>query len=340
MPDRTTLLLLACAALVACPAAAALAVDPGQPLPTKTLVEVATQAAAVPDPSQLDATLPSVHQDLGLASVNADVTAHASVHAVPNHPPADTVPAEVASASRPSVGDQIASVAAPVAASAIIASVLGAVAIGAEGLRSLQARVCSQFGRMGRAFLGLLPAVPLFSRIERSELLDNPVRARVHEVVTQDPGLSLSEVRARTGIAWGTAVHHLRRLENHGMVVSVTQLAHRRYFAADSPAASQRTAVAVVMHPTARRIAQLVSQRPGIDQTGICNALGLNNPAASKHLQQFAAQGLVLVERDGRSRLYRPTGALHSALSLLEPVPAQVRVSSRVPAAQPIAGAW
>jgi predicted transcriptional regulator len=113
-------------------------------------------------------------------------------------------------------------------------------------------------------------------------------------------------------------VHHLRRLESHGLVVSKRQ-GERRYFIANTPAAAQRSAVAVVMHPTARRIAQLVRQQPGIDQTGICLALHLNNPAASKHLGHFEAQGLVVSQRAGRSRLYQPTGALHAALLVAEP---------------------
>jgi predicted transcriptional regulator len=152
--------------------------------------------------------------------------------------------------------------------------------------------------------------------------MDNPVRARVHSMVAQAPGLSLSEVQARAGIAWGTAVHHLRRLEANGLVVSVSERAHRRYFLVDTPAAAQRSAVSVVIHPTARRIAHLVSQRPGIDQSSICVTLGLNNPAVSKHLHQFQERGLVLSQRSGRSRHYHPTGALGAALVLLEPAQA------------------
>lgn len=228
-------------------------------------------------------------------------------------------PAPTGQGSDSSVASQVAAVAAPAAGSALVALALGALALGGEGLRLLQARIAGGAVRLLRGAAGLAVAFPLFSRIERGAVMDNAQRARVHELVAQDPGLSLSEISARAGLAWGTTVHHLRRLEQHGMVVSQRDLGHRRFFLANTPAAAQRSAMAVVMHPTARRIAEYVAQRPGTDQAGLCEALGLNNPAASKHLSHFEQRGLVVAERSGRSRHYHPTGGLHSALLLLEP---------------------
>lgn len=225
------------------------------------------------------------------------------------------------------LGQRSAELAAPVVASTLLVSLLGWMAFGVEAIRLGLGRVAGALRSGWRTLAGLGIAGALFSRIERSSLLDNPVRARILDTIAQDPGISLSDVTARAGVAWGTAVHHLRRLERHGAIVSLRPLAHRRYFVTDSPGAAQRSAVAVVMHPTARRIACLVSQRPGIDQTGICTALHLNNPAASKHLGQFEAQGLVLSSRTGRNRTYHPTGSLHSALLLVEPASILARAS-------------
>ncbi|MEK6976234.1 MAG: helix-turn-helix domain-containing protein [Candidatus Thermoplasmatota archaeon] len=181
------------------------------------------------------------------------------------------------------------------------------------------------------ALVGLLPAA-LFSRIERGSLLENPVRARVHDAVAHDPGVSLTEVQSRAGIAWGTAVHHLRRLESNGLIVSVSQSAHRRYFIADTPAAAHRSALAAIRQPTARRIAELVLRRPGIDQSGLCQELALNSPAASKHLGQFRKYGLVLSQRVGRRTIHHPTPVLEAALRLL-PTPSVESWETPAPAA-------
>jgi DNA-binding MarR family transcriptional regulator len=335
MRDRTALMMLALGASLCCPAAAALSADPGEMLPA-----LRDATPSLPEGPLLNASLPVVDQGLFQVSVNGKASAHVALQMVPGDSAGPAQPADATVATPPSFGARMSSAVAPAAEPALVAFLVGALAIGIEGLRTLHFRVSGRLGRFGRILAGWLPGLALFSRIEGGNLLNNPVRARIHDVVAQDPGLSLSEVRSRTGIAWGTAVHHLRRLEAHGMVVSVSQLAHRRYFAANTPAASQRTAMTVVIHPTARRIAHLVSQRPGIGQTGICHALGLNNPAASKHLRQFETQGLVLSRRDGNSRIYHPTGALHSALLLLEPASAPVEVQPYAMAAQSAAGVW
>lgn len=165
----------------------------------------------------------------------------------------------------------------------------------------------------------------LFSRLRADRLMDNDVRARVHEDIARHPGASLEQVRTRTGIARATASHHLRRLERHGLLTAVRQGARRRYFVATGatgstalPPARLRDAAAL-SHPTARGIAAFVQDRPGVDQQEVCSALAIRNPAASKHLTRFEALGLVVAERRGRNRHYHPTDGLRLALAVLSP---------------------
>jgi DNA-binding MarR family transcriptional regulator len=245
--------------------------------------------------------------------------------------PGSAPPAMGPLSSQVTFADKAAAVAGEAAGAGALTVFVVAAGSGLDGLRALLARPSARLQQAGRFLLRLLPFVPLFSRIQGSKVLDNPVRAHVHQVVVQDPGLSVEEVRSRAGIAWGTAVHHLRRLEDTGLLVSVTQNARRRYFAANTPASSRRTHVAALTQPTARRVADLVRRRPGLDQTALCEELGLRNPAASKHLQQLAGHGLVLAQRDGRRCLYHPTEALHAAFGILEgmAVPPAVRATPR-----------
>jgi DNA-binding MarR family transcriptional regulator len=170
-------------------------------------------------------------------------------------------------------------------------------------------------GRILRAVPFLLP---LFARINGERLLENPVRARVHEAIHKDPGISLQDVRDRAGIAWGTTVHHLNRLERHGFVVSVRHGNHRRFFPSNTQASRHRRELTALSHPTAHRIAVHVRSTPGTDQKGLCEALDIRNPAASKHLTRFERLGLVQSEVVGRSKMYHPTDLLMAVLSTLE----------------------
>ncbi|MCA1811052.1 MAG: helix-turn-helix domain-containing protein [Halobacteriales archaeon] len=282
---------------------------------------------AVPAPPHVE--VPQVH----VPSVDVAVDAKVGLQVGPGGAasPDSSPPTMGTLSSQATFADKAAAVAGEAAGAGALTVLVVAAGSGLDGVRALLARPSARLQQAGRFLLRLLPFVPLFSRIQGSKVLDNPVRAHVHQVVVQDPGLSVEEVRSRAGIAWGTAVHHLRRLEDTGLLVSVTQNARRRYFAANTPASSRRTHVAALTQPTARRVAELVRRRPGLDQTSLCEELGLRNPAASKHLQQLAAHGLVLAQRDGRRCLYHPTEALHAAFGILEgmAVPPAVRATPR-----------
>jgi predicted transcriptional regulator len=119
-------------------------------------------------------------------------------------------------------------------------------------------------------------------------------------------------------------VYHLQRLERHGLVVSVRQGGSRRYYACNTEAARHREALAALAHPTTRRVAEYVRSHAGTDQAGLCRALGLLNPAASKQLSRLESLGLVMSQRSGRSRIYWPTEPLEAAVATLpgEAVPA------------------
>ena len=261
--------------------------------------------------------LPTGELDLALPGVraHADVAASASVEPGMKVGTGEEQTAWISPTSALSSVD-------PVVVAAVAAP-LAVVAIGALGGFSLRAALGNVAGwtwRVLRVLLGLA-TFGLFSRIERGDLLENPVRARVHEAIAQEPGLTISDLQSRAGVAWGTTVHHLRRLESHGLVVSIAQGGHRRYFIANTPPAAQRLALASLMQPTAHRIATLVAVRPGIDQSALCETLGLNGPSASKHLGHFRGQGLVESQRVGRRTLHRPTQGLLAALGVVGHAP-------------------
>ncbi|MFO1533423.1 MAG: hypothetical protein ABR562_06985, partial [Thermoplasmatota archaeon] len=140
------------------------------------------------------------------------------------------------------------------------------------------------------------------------------------------------DVRDRAGVAWGTTVHHLLRLERHGLVVSVRHGNHRRYFPANTTASRHRRELSALSHPTAHRIATFVAANPGTDQKGVCRGLDLRNPAASKHLSRFDALGLVQAEVVGRSRLYHPTELLQAVLATLQDLGGLTPVRTERPA--------
>ncbi len=79
------------------------------------------------------------------------------------------------------------------------------------------------------------------------------------------------------------------------------------------------TLFATLVEPNRRRILDLL--RSGEHSVGeIVDALGLSQPAASKHLRVLKEAGLVVVQQDAQRRLYRlQPAALRELDAWLEP---------------------
>jgi predicted transcriptional regulator len=151
------------------------------------------------------------------------------------------------------------------------------------------------------AMAGLL--VPLYTRLAREHLLEDGLRPRIVELLRAEPGLGITDVCARLDIGWGTAVHHLTRLENAGLVVSQDSGRRRRFFLPSEPA-QRRTALCVLSSDLNRRLLELVQARPGLTQQEVCAALSISAPLAHKYLARLIRDEFVTTQREWRSVRY------------------------------------
>lgn len=158
-------------------------------------------------------------------------------------------------------------------------------------------------------WVGARPALGLFSRIEDGDLASHPLRRQALDVIAANPGASVQDVRRALGIAWGTAIYHLGRLERAGLV-AVRRAGGRSGHWPLGQAPSHDA-----LPPTAKALADLVLGRPGLSQAELAVLAGIGAPAACKHLARLESAGLVTVERAGRTRLYRSTGRLDALLA-------------------------
>jgi DNA-binding transcriptional ArsR family regulator len=171
------------------------------------------------------------------------------------------------------------------------------------------------------------PALGLFSRIEDDELASHPLRRQALDFIAANPGASVKDVQRSLGIAWGTTVYHLGRMERAGLV-AVRRVGGRagHWPLGQAPA---RDAPA----PTGQALADLVAQRPGLSQAELAQLAGIGAPAACKQLRRLESAGLVAATRVGRSRVYHPGVSVS-----LKPAPAPVRHAvAPSPAIAPVA---
>lgn len=147
---------------------------------------------------------------------------------------------------------------------------------------------------------------PLYSRISKDAVLLHGSRENIYRLVKENPGIHAHEVAERLDLAWGTAIHHLKLLEQNGLLTSYRDGRYKRFFLVGDQRLAQKEAVALLRNDTARRIVEAVVGRPGLIQKDVCEALGVSSSLATWHLQRLAEAGLVLAHRRGRVVHYEP----------------------------------
>lgn len=159
-----------------------------------------------------------------------------------------------------------------------------------------------------------LPAlVPSFTRLLPNRLLEDGVRPRIMSLLGTEPGLGIIDVKQRLQIGWGTAVHHLERLERAGLVVSEAHGRRRRFYLPDDSRA-RRTAASVLGVDTNRRILDFLRENPHATQTEVRHGLALSAPLAHKYLSRLAETGLLSATRDGKNVRYEAAASVEDAI--------------------------
>jgi DNA-binding transcriptional ArsR family regulator len=175
-------------------------------------------------------------------------------------------------------------------------------------------------------FCGVAPLLPFFSRIEDDQLTAHPARRAALDVIHANPGATIQDIQAALGLAWGTTVHHLRRLDRAGLIAVRRDGARRGHWPLGQ--APPRDGLS----SADRAVAALVKSSPGLTQRDIARLAGVGAPAACKRLARLEEAGLVSPVREGRTRLYVPTSRL-AALDVQVPA-----TQSVVRAVTPMAG--
>lgn len=183
---------------------------------------------------------------------------------------------------------------APVQSAGIAAATLGLL-----GLLSLTTVAAHRYGGLG--------AIPLFSRIAKSDLLENKLRADIFELIKANPGINVSEVSRRLDVAWGTATHHLQKLRQERLV-AIRVVSHQKcYFQnGGSYTPQEMDVVSATKNDTARRIASFLVANGATNHGDLAVSLGLSPALVSFHLHKLVEAGVVARHKDGRRTILTP----------------------------------
>lgn len=152
--------------------------------------------------------------------------------------------------------------------------------------------------------------MPLYSRLSKGEMLDNETRAKLVELIEENPGLSQQELAERVDAGWGNTTYHLQRLEQADFVRSEKQGHHRRFYRTGEVQEDDIEALGVLKNDNANQIARYLIEQPGAKQKDVCEALEISPSLAHKWISRLEEHELVESEREWRSKHYTPDDRL------------------------------
>jgi len=156
-----------------------------------------------------------------------------------------------------------------------------------------------------------LPLLGLFSRIDKDELLEHERRARIYELIKQNPGIHLSEIARELEYAWGTTLHHLRKLRADHLILFKDVGHHKSFFINGSGLSEiQMQAMSLIKNGTLAHLAQYLELHPRVSLKELSEALNISPPLAAFHIRKLEKAGFVSKVRDGKSVRLSTTQAL------------------------------
>lgn len=177
--------------------------------------------------------------------------------------------------------------------------------------------------------LGGMAGMAGFTRIEDSALLEHPLRARVFQVIQENPGIHASELSRQVGAGWGTIVHHLDKLEK-GRLVTARRVNNQKCFFEDGGKVSrQDMAIAgAVRGDSASLITAYVTAHPMTSQKAMAVEIGISPALASFHVKKLAGLGVLEKVRRGKETLLTTTQAVRRVLPMSMPTAAPVAIQA------------
>lgn len=154
----------------------------------------------------------------------------------------------------------------------------------------------------------------------QKEVLEQPTRRRILDVVRAQPGIKISNVCRESGASWGTVKYHLNVLQRAGLVLPRPTPRDCLLFPSDFP--QDELAIAeTLLQASAGRLARAILNAPGAFQQELCEELKMTRRVVRRNLGLLAAGGLVLERREAQYRRYYPDPKLVTHLGAANGTP-------------------
>ncbi len=136
------------------------------------------------------------------------------------------------------------------------------------------------------------------------DVLAQPTRKRIYEIVGGHPGASAREIQRLSGLAWGETAYHLDQMIKAG-VIRRERGGRRDYYFRLDMTWEDRRALLSLRSRTERQILLALVEAPGLTLAELKDRTGTSLSTASAHLRRLVGLGLVESDRAETGRQFR-----------------------------------
>lgn len=153
-----------------------------------------------------------------------------------------------------------------------------------------------------------------FAQAMSPELLEQPVRRRLWDIIRNRPGIHASQLCRESGEAWGTVQYHLGLLRKVEMITTVESGRERRFFPPDVDPDRARL-VSLLEQGRREEIARFILANPGQRQVDVCTEVNVSRKTFRASVQPLVEAGLIEERKGLQTNRYYPVESLDGALS-------------------------
>ena len=190
----------------------------------------------------------------------------------------------------------------------------------------------AMFVVLSRPLVGLLSALPSllseglsrfvavfrYGRRDGSDPLEHETRSRIAELVTDSPGISMSELATDLDTPLSTIRHHLKVLERERVLNSQKIRGNRRLF----PVGTENEELVAALEKESSAAIIETLQRYGTATVGdIVDEVETSYSTVSYHLSKLADEGIIVQEKDGATKVTQLAPSVQSLLGTTEETP-------------------
>lgn len=159
-----------------------------------------------------------------------------------------------------------------------------------------------------RLFLATMAVLPLYSKLERDEILQNENRSELFQYISRNPGVHYASLRREMPFGSGTLVHHIAFLKQHDMIRTSKKYGRVFYFPSGLSFADQEKSIERPLSMNQEAILNFLRNSQPVSSKDIQNGCSLSQSSVNYSLSLLMKDGLIVgsIEENGsRTMKYR-----------------------------------